>query len=147
MPIIKNILFAISLFLLPNLAWADDYPVNKNIDIKHYAFYLTLSDDTDAIFGNAKINILFKNHGTQSFRLDLINKTPERQGKGMEIDSIKMGNIPILFTHQNDEIIINLPSLSLANSELVFSIKYHGIPFDGLKIGPIISSNKNIIIP
>jgi aminopeptidase N len=132
----KNILIAIILILLPKIVLADDYPINKNIDIKHYTFYLTLSDETDEILGNAKVNILFKKPGMQSFRLDLINKTTERNGKGMQIDSIKAGNIPVLFTHQNDEIIINLPSPSLANSELVFTIKYHGTPFDGLKIGP-----------
>ncbi|MBK6979853.1 MAG: hypothetical protein IPH28_24440 [Cytophagaceae bacterium] len=79
-----------------------------------------------------KLAFLFKKAGIQSFRLDFINKTAERQGKGMQIDSIKAGNIPVLFSHQNDEIIINLPSPSFANTELVFSIKYHGIPFDGL---------------
>lgn len=133
---LKYILMAISLLLLPNFVFADDYPVNKNIDIKHYAFHLTLSDISDEILGNAKISVLFKNPGIQNFRLDLINKTAERQGKGMQIDSIKVGNVPVLFTHLNDEIIINLPSPSLTNSELIFSIKYRGIPFDGLKIGP-----------
>ncbi|MCA0362514.1 MAG: M1 family peptidase [Bacteroidetes bacterium] len=133
---LKNILIATSLLLFPKIVLADDYPVNKNIDIKHYAFHLTLSDDTDEILGNAKVSILFKKAGIQSFRLDLINKTTDRQCKGMQIDSIKAGNIPVLFSHQNDEIIINLPSPSVANTELEFSIKYHGIPFDGLKIGP-----------
>jgi aminopeptidase N len=133
---IKNIFISFCLLLLPKIVLADDYPVNKNIDIKHYAFHLTLSDVNDEIVGNSQITVLFKKAGIQSFRLDLINKTEERQGKGMQIDSIKIGNISVLFTHQNDEIIINLPNSSLANSEIVFCIKYHGIPFEGLIIGP-----------
>lgn len=133
---LKNFFLAISLFLWPIIVLADDYPVNKKIDIKHYSFELTLSDVSDEILGNAKITVLFKSSGVQTIRLDLINKTIERQGKGMQIDSIKVANVPVLFTHQNDEIIINLPSASVVNSELVFSIKYHGIPYDGLKIGP-----------
>jgi aminopeptidase N len=132
----KNYFFALSLILWPIIVLADDYPVNKNIDVKHYSFELGLSDSSDEIFGIAKITVLFKNAGTQSFRLDFINKTSEKQGKGMQIDSIKIGNFAVSFTHQNDEIIISLPSSVLANSELVFSIKYHGIPFAGLKIGP-----------
>ncbi len=133
---LKHNFVTICLFLLPLMALADDYPINKNIDIKHYSFELNLSDTSDEIFGNAKISVLFKTSGIQNFRLDLINKSIEKQGKGMLIDSIKVGNSPISFTHKNDEIIINLPSTSVANSEIIFSIKYHGIPFDGLKIGP-----------
>ncbi len=133
---LKHYFVTIWLFLLPLISLADDYPINKNIDIKHYSFELNLSDTSDEIFGNAKISVLFKTSGIQNFRLDLINKSIEKQGKGMLIDSIKVGSLPISFTHQNDAIIINLPSSSLTNSELIFSIKYHGIPIDGLKIGP-----------
>ena len=52
----------------------------------------------------------------------------------MMIDAVKLGNITVAYTHQNDEIIIiSLPSPSTANTELVFTISYHGIPYDGLK--------------
>jgi aminopeptidase N len=136
MPKFKNFLFALSLILWPIIVLADDYPVNKNIDVKHYSFELGLSDSSDEIFGHAKITVLFRNAGTKSFRLDFINNSLEKQGKGMQIDSIKVGNIAVSFTHKNDEIIISLPSSLVANSELIFSIKYHGIPFDGLEIGP-----------
>jgi aminopeptidase N len=132
----KRFIFGIFLILNPLISLADDYPINKKIDIKHYSFELVLSDLIDEIYGKAKITILFKNQGTQSFRLDLINKSIEKQGKGMLIDSIKIGNLPIIFTHQNDELIISLPTPSVANSDLTFTIKYHGVPFDGLKIGP-----------
>lgn len=140
---LKKATLAFCLFLGPLIVFADDYPVNKNIDIKHYSFELILSDLTNEILGNAKIRVLFKTAGIKSIRLDLINKTKERQEKGMQIDSIKIGNIPVLFTHQNDEINIILPNSPLANSELLFSIKYHGIPFDGLKIGPTILGDRS----
>jgi aminopeptidase N len=124
------------LLLLPLWGWADTYPVNKNIDIKHYKFELGLSDSADVIYGNAHITILFKKQGIQNFRLDLINKTIERNGKGMVIDAIKIGNTPIAYTHSNDEVIISLPKPSTNNSTIIFIITYHGIPFDGLRIGP-----------
>lgn len=129
-------IWGISLILNPLISLADDYPINKKIDIKHYSFELVLSDLTDEIYGKAKITVQFKNQGTQSFRLDLINKSIEKKGKGMLIDSIKIGDLPINFTHQNDELMISLPTPSVANSDIIFTIKYHGVPFDGLKIGP-----------
>ncbi|HKC36091.1 MAG TPA: M1 family aminopeptidase, partial [Chitinophagaceae bacterium] len=63
------------------------------------------------------------------------NKTADRKDKGMVIDAINVENVPVAYTHQNDEVIINLPKPSTANSTIVFSITYHGIPFDGLRIG------------
>jgi aminopeptidase N len=135
MKFFRNSFLTAALILFSQLVWADKYPVNKNIDIKHYKFELGLSDSTDVIYGNAHITILFKKKGILNFRLDLINKTIERNGKGMVIDAIKIGNTPVAYTHQNDELIISLPKPSDANSEIIFIITYHGIPFDGLRIG------------
>jgi aminopeptidase N len=131
----KTNLLAAILFLLPVFSWADTYPVNKNIDIQHYAFKINLSDSADVIYGTAQITIQFKKAGIQNFRLDLINKSADKQDKGMVIDTIKVGNALIGYTHQNDEVIISLPNPSAANSTVVFTITYHGIPFDGLVIG------------
>lgn len=133
---IKTYFLAAALFFLPLLVWADNYPVNKNIDIKHYSFEINLSDSADVIYGKAQITVLFKKAGMQNFRLDFINKTADRQGKGMVVDAIKVDNVPSGYTHQNDELIISLPSPSAANSQIIFTISYHGIPFDGLIIGP-----------
>jgi aminopeptidase N len=132
---IKTNLLATILFLLPVFGWADTYPVNKNIDIQHYSFKISLSDSADVIYGTAQITVLFKKAGMQNFRLDLINKTTERLGKGMLIDAINVGNEPVTYTHQNDEVIIGLPNPSAANSTMTFTITYHGIPFEGLVIG------------
>ncbi|MDA0987141.1 MAG: M1 family aminopeptidase [Bacteroidetes bacterium] len=120
--------------LLPRFLWADQYPINKNIDVKHYSFEINLSDSSNEIIGHTKIKILFKKEGIQNFRLDFINKSIDKKGKGMVIDAIKLGNQSISFTHQNDAIIINLPQVSNSETELEFSIQYHGIPFDGLRI-------------
>ena len=117
-------------------AYADKYPRNYNIDVLHYAFDLVLSDTTDEIKGTASITILFKKDDIKQFRLDLINKTTERKGKGMQIESIKLDGLNVSYTHTNDEVFIQLPTPSSSNSTLVFVIRYHGIPADGLKIGP-----------
>jgi aminopeptidase N len=122
-------------FLFPVISKADNYPINKKIDIKHYSFALTLSDSNDEIIGSTNITIHFKQAGVQNFRLDLINQSIERKGKGMLVDGVYLDKNPISYTHQNDALVINLPSPSSINQSLVFTIKYHGIPSDGLRIG------------
>ena len=134
----KQILYlflGIGLVFHSSTAHADDYPVNKNIDIKHYAFEINLSDSNDEIRGIATITIDFKEVGVRNFRLDFVNQKADKENKGMAIDAITVGDQPISYTHQNDEIILDLPSPSTKNQTLIFTIKYHGVPLDGLRIG------------
>ncbi|MDP3392986.1 M1 family metallopeptidase [Sediminibacterium sp.] len=128
-------LYALLFLLAPLFSWADYYPINKHIDVKHYSFEISLSDSTNEIIGTTKIRVLFKKSGIQQFRLDLVNQTDKRQGKGMKVESIMMGSEKLTFTHVNDELLLHLPSPTAVDAELVFSIQYHGVPFDGLRIG------------
>ncbi|KAA9036098.1 M1 family metallopeptidase [Ginsengibacter hankyongi] len=121
---------------LSRAAYADNYPRNYNIDVLHYSFELTLSDNTDQINGNASITILFKKNDIRQVRLDLANKTVERNGKGMVVDSITLNGEALQYTHRNDELFIQLPTGSIEGTKLVFVLRYHGIPADGLRIGP-----------
>lgn len=132
---ILYLFFGISLIFNGLTAYADDYPVNKNIDIKHYAFEINLSDSNDEIRGIATITIDFKEVGVRNFRLDFVNQKADKENKGMAIDAITVGDQAIHYTHQNDEIILDLPSPSTKNQTIIFTIKYHGVPLDGLRIG------------
>jgi aminopeptidase N len=132
---ILYLFFGITLLFVSPRAHADDYPVNKNIDIKHYAFEINLSDSNDEIRGIATITIDFKEVGVRNFRLDFVNQKADKENKGMAIDAITVGDQSIGYTHQNDEIILNLPSPSAKNQTIIFTIKYHGVPLDGLRIG------------
>jgi aminopeptidase N len=127
--------FNIILYTLPLFAWADQYPINKNIDIKHYVFQLRLTDSNDEIFGTTQVTVNFKQAGMQNFRLDLINKSTEKKDKGMVVEGVSISNTTVNYTHENDALIIYLPKSSVANETITFTIKYHGIPFDGLRIG------------
>ena len=127
--------FNFILYTLPLFAWADQYPINKNIDIKHYIFQLRLNDSNDEIIGTTQVTVNFKQAGIQNFRLDLINKSTEKKDKGMVVDDVSISNTAVNYTHENDALIINLPKVSIANETITFTIKYHGIPFDGLRIG------------
>ena len=132
---ILYLFFGISLIFNGSKAQADDYPVNKNIDIKHYAFEINLSDSNDEIRGIATITIDFKEVGVRNFRLDFVNQKADKENKGMAIDGITIGDQAVRYTHQNDEIILDLPSPSTKNQTIIFTIKYHGVPLDGLRIG------------
>ena len=129
-------LFTIALlFVVPLISKADTYPINKNIDIKHYVFKLSLSDADNEITGTTLVTLSFKEAGMQNFRLDFINKTSARKDKGMVVDAVSVNNAAVNYTHQNDELIISLPAPSTKNQTITFTIQYHGIPFDGLRIG------------
>ena len=123
------------LFVLPLISKADTYPINKNIDVKHYVFKLILSDADNEITGTTMVTLSFKEAGMQNFRLDFINKTTDRKDKGMVVDAITSSNTAVNYTHENDELIISLPAPSTKNQTLTFTIQYHGVPFDGLRIG------------
>ncbi len=132
----KLILLFIFYLLTSLFSFADKYPRNYSVDIIHYAFEINLSDMTDEIFGRTSITVLFKKNDIKQFRLDLINKTEERKAKGMVIESITFGSDPVLFTHSNDEIILKFQNSPEAGKEITFVINYHGMPADGLRIGP-----------
>ena len=65
----------------PFFVKADHYPINKNIDVIHYAFNLSLSDSTNEILGSTLVTVKFKEAGMQNLRLDFVNKTDLRQAK------------------------------------------------------------------
>ena len=123
------------LFVLPLISKADTYPINKKIDIKHYVFNLSLSDADNEITGTTLVTLNFKEAGMKNFRLDFINKTTDRQNKGMVVDAVSIHKTAVDYTHENDELIISLPAPSTKNQTLTFTIQYHGVPFDGLRIG------------
>jgi aminopeptidase N len=132
---IINLLSTTLLLVFPYSSKADTYPINKNIDVKHYVFNLSLSDADNEITGTTQVTISFKEAGMKNFRLDFINKTTARQNKGMVVDAVSINKTTANYTHENDELIISLPAPSTKNQTITFTIQYHGIPFDGLRIG------------
>ncbi len=132
---IINLFTTALLFIVPLISKADNYPINKNINIKHYVFKLSLSDADNEITGTTLVTLNFKEAGMKNFRLDFINKTSARKDKGMVVDAVSVNNTAVNYTHGNDELIISLPAPSTKNQTLTFTIQYHGIPYDGLRIG------------
>ncbi len=114
--------------------FADQYPFNYQIDIQHYTFSLTLSDDTNEIIGTTSIKILFKSNNVSRFRLDLANNTKERSGKGMNVSSVKSEGTQLKYQHQKDALIIKMDQPVQEGELRTFIIQYRGIPEAGLEI-------------
>ena len=131
-----NVLLWFFLLIGINRALADNYPINKNIDIRHYQFNISLSDQSNRITATALITVLCKQSGIKEFRLDLINKPNPENGKGMVVESVSLLNKAISYVHVDNALLIQLPLNSIPNTEMTFTIKYSGEPADGLKIGP-----------
>lgn len=115
-------------------AFRDTYPKNPHIDVINYIFKLDLSDFTDEIIGEATIDVRFLIAGTQEFRLDLVNATSILKGKGMIVSRVTADGKTVSYHHENDALIIKLPSVSKANQREKFTIFYKGVPATGLKI-------------
>ena len=132
----KIYLYTIVLTVISLSAWADNYPKNYNVDIIHYNFKIQLSDKTDEIIGTTKVNLVFKKENIKDFRLDLVNIDKNSTlKKGMEVEAVLLNGVPVSFTHQENNLHIHWEKGSNKEEAAEFTIKYHGIPAGGLKIG------------
>ena len=119
-------------------SFTDPYPKNPNIDAVNYKFEFELSDHTDEILGTATIDIRFLVDGIKTLRLDLIKKSSILGHKGMHVTVVKSDGESVQYEHEKDVLLINLPSSSIKNQQIQFTISYQGIPATGL----IIADNK-----
>src|SRR5579885_2385654 len=111
--------------------FADNYPRQPAIDVQHYVFRLALSDESDAISGEATIVVRLKESGVTQVALDL---APPADGKGMTVDEVTFRGSAIAYHHDRSRLQLSLPS-GLKNGDRVeFTVRYHGIPQAGLRI-------------
>jgi len=110
----------------------DTYPRQPGVDVEHYVFALELSDASDEIRGEATVTIRFTKDGLTSFFLDLA--TPST-GKGMTTTGVFADSVPLRYTHAANRLTITLPRPSWASELRRFTVRYRGIPADGLRTG------------
>ena len=112
-------------------------PAQSNIDVLHYRFEIFLNDESDSISGKATIKVLFLKESNELL-LDLNNVS---KGKGMSVfsvvDSIDEKKL-LATTHTANKLKITFPGKKNAGDTKTITIRYKGIPTDGL----IISKNK-----
>jgi aminopeptidase N len=125
--------FILVVFVLQSWALTDTYPKNPNIDVLHYVFDITLSDDTDVIQVEERVEVRWAEAGMTELRLDLIH----REGAmGMEVSAVDWGGDPLEYVHEEGVLRILFPKGSTANERGVVTVHYSGIPAKGLHIGP-----------
>jgi aminopeptidase N len=120
----------LALLLSVPLAVADNYPRQPAIDIQHYIFRVTLSDESDEIAGETTVSVRFVNGGVSSFWLDL---AAAANGKGMTVSEVTSAGAAAQFAHQNGRLTISLGAAPKAGELREYTVKYRGIPADGLK--------------
>jgi aminopeptidase N len=112
-------------------AMADTYERQPDVDAINYLFRVMLSDDTDEIVGEATIDLRFMKNSLTDFTLDLASASG---GKGMRVSEVQSGSAPLGFTHQADRLYIRLGSPSRAGELRQFTVRYRGVPANGLRI-------------
>jgi len=114
---------------------ADGYP-RQPIDVEHYRFALTLSDSTDRIVGEATVRVRSLAPALRTVTLDLASLTAERQGRGMTVSSVLRHGSPLVFVHDADRLVITLDQAARPGEVLELTVRYAGVPADGLQIKP-----------
>lgn len=114
----------------------DDYPRRIGVDVQHYRFELSLSDDTDALEGRATVRVAFTSSGVTELRLDLVGRGSAAPEAGMVVRSVTTGGVALPFAHDADLLSIALPPPYEAGSTTSVTIEYEGVPAEGLRAGP-----------
>ena len=118
------------------LSAQNHYDRFESIDIQNYIFEIHLNDTTNRIEGKTNIKIRFLKQ-SQKLILDLIGRN-DSTNTGMEVTRVSFKGNPVKFSHQNNQLEIDLNQIIKAREIADFEIEYAGIPADGL----IISKNK-----
>lgn len=110
----------------------DTYPRQPGVQVEHYVFALELTDANDELRGEATVTIRFTKDGLTTLFLDLA--TPSN-GKGMTTTAVVSDSAQLRYTHTDNRLTITLPRPSKASEVKRFTVRYHGIPADGLRTG------------
>ena len=118
---------------------ADTYPRQPGVDVVHYAFRLTLSDETDVIEGETTVEFRVVQEGLAALSLDLVQPKPAAPDRGMTVSAVTEGGAPRAFEHTGDRLAIHLEPVGHAGERRSVVVRYRGIPATGL----LIANNKH----
>ena len=112
---------------------ADTYPRQPGIDARHYDVRLTLlTTESNDIQAEATVTLRVVTAGLREAILDLTSAT--RDGKGMIVTSVTSNDQAVKFEHRDNRLHLPLPAGVAADQDVVFTISYHGVPANGLRL-------------
>jgi aminopeptidase N len=123
---------SLALSLAAVLLLADDYPRQPGVDVQHYQFRVTLTDDNEEIVGETTAFLRFVQPGVTRVSLDLASS---KAGKGMTVTDVTSDGEPVAYTHVADRLTLNLSRAPGVGERRRFTIRYHGIAAGGLHFG------------
>jgi aminopeptidase N len=111
---------------------ADTYPRQPGVDVLHYAFHLTLRDDSDEISGETTAEVRFVQEGLKDVVLDLASAVSE---KGMTVTRVTSAGAEVPFEHKDGRLHVTPNVATKAGVRWTLTVSYHGVPARGLRIG------------
>ena len=112
---------------------ADTYPRQPGVDAQHYVFRLTLlTGDSNEIQGEASVTLRVASADIREVFLDLTSAAPD--GKGMTVTGVTMADRPVSFSHADHRLRLPVPAGIAPGQDVTFTISYHGIPGNGLRL-------------
>ena len=133
---VLSVVFALAWGVAAGPAGADTYPRQPGIDVFHYVFRLALSDQSDAIEGEAAIDIRVLDDMVTALALDLARASSETNGRGMTVVEVSEGDTPLRFEHSEDRLRIMLDPPGRRDERRRVTVRYRGVPASGLVIAP-----------
>ncbi len=96
------------------------YPGDPSIDVTYYKLELKVTSNPNYLIGKVQVNAKPASSSLNSFFLDLQNT--------LTVDSVKLGNTKLAFTHSNAKINITLNKTYNFNEEFSIIVYYQGTP-------------------
>ena len=112
------------LLLFAVTAFGDTYPRQTGVDVQHYLFRIGLTDANDEISGETTVTVKFVADGVSAFALDL--------APTMNVTAVEPA---ASYTHTGARLNIKLSAGSKSGELKKLTIRYHGVPSSGLRMG------------
>jgi aminopeptidase N len=112
-------------------ATADTYPRQPGVDAIHYVFRLTITDASNEIGGECTATLRMVADGVREVFLDLASAA---DGKGMTVSAVTGAAGPLQYTHTGGRLRIALGAPATAGHDVGVTVRYRGVPADGLRL-------------